>query len=160
MNTYSSGPTQAAQLKSLKEQSPSGSEQTPSTNTVKNLDKWEKNNWIDDDLKATDETTKMWSAIENSFDQNSLNVDITTSKFGGPKLKPLYKKHNGIIWKIDYDSTLQSIVLQPKDNNIKLYRASSTTGTAKAVEDKQVYFAESHIDGLPEKPMKVTVVIK
>jgi len=55
---------------------------------------------------------------------------------------------------------LQSIVLQPKDNNIKLYRASSTTGTAKAVEDKQVYFAESHIDGLPEKPMKVTVVIK
>jgi len=39
MNTYSSGPTQAAQLKSLKEQSPSGSEQTPSTNTVKNLDK-------------------------------------------------------------------------------------------------------------------------
>ena len=159
MNTYSSGPTQTQQLKILgdQQQPPSSpSSPTPDPITALNLSKWDtQNSWIEDDL--TIETTKHWSSIDNGA-ISIPTVDITTSNFGGTKPKLLYKKHNGIIWQIGYDSELQSIVLKPKnDTDIKLYRASSTTGTAKAAEDKQVYFKETL---KPEKFMKVTVVIK
>ena len=157
MNTYSSGPIQTQQLKNSKEQEPS-SPVPPSTDpvTALNLSKWDtQNSWIDDDLSI--ETAKHWSSIDNGA-ISIPTVDITVNKFGGTKPKPLYKKHNGIIWKIDYDSTLQSIVLKPKnDTDIKLYKASSTIQTTKAVEYKQVYFKETLT---PEKSMKVTVVIK
>ncbi len=160
MNTYSGGPTQTQQLKNSKEQEPSSpvppSTSTPDSITALNLSKWDtQNSWIDDDLSI--ETAKHWSSIDNGA-ISIPTVDITVNKFGGTKPKPLYKKHNGIIWKIDYDSTLQSIVLKPKnDTDIKLYKASSTTGAAKTAEDKQVYFKETL---KPEKSMKVTVVIK
>ena len=160
MNTYSGGPTQTQQLKNSKEQEPSSpvppSTSTPDSITALNLSKWDaQNSWIDDDLSI--ETAKHWSSIDNGA-ISIPTVDITVNKFGGTKPKPLYKKHNGIIWKIDYDSTLQSIVLKPKnDTDIKLYKASSTTQTTKNVEYKQVYFKETLT---PEKSMKVTVVIK
>ena len=132
MNTYSSGADSAT-----------------------NLNNWVvSNDWIDNDLNA--EEGKKWTPNDTGV-VNDPYSDITANKFSDTKPKPLYKKHNGIIWQIGYDGTSQSIVLQPKEgSSIKLYRASSTT-TAKATEDKQVYFKEAT---KPEKSMKVTIVIK
>lgn len=46
----------------------------------------------------------------------------------------------------------------------KLYKASSTNPTTKAIEYKQVYFAENTVyppnTQQPKKTMKITVVIK
>lgn len=152
MNTYSSGSAASLMLEVNGD-----NVQTPTT--VTNLAKWEStNSWINPDL--TKETGKNWYA--NPDGETQPTSDITANSFSGTKPKPLYKKHNGIIWQIDYDSTSQSIVLQPKEgSSIKLYRASSTT-TAKTVEDKQVFFAEPKESSstTPWKSMKVTIVIK
>ena len=122
MNTYSRGPE--------------------GTDTVKNLSEWNSatsgtnhkyNGWIDEDL--TKEKAKMWSS-----DQINEIKDITKPGqwHGNPTL---YKKHNGITWKLTYDSNSNSITLQTKF--AKLYRASSTNPTDKTTEDKQVYFKET-----------------
>lgn len=153
MNTYSSGTTQAQQLKT-------NQGDTSAQTTVINLGKWDsKNSWIEEDLVAATDKTK-WSTNEDGT--TNANQDITTKEFDSTTTDVLYKKHNGIIWQIGYEGTSQSIVLKPKNGiDIKLYRASSTTGTARSTtEDKQVYFAEPKGQNGPEKSMKVTVVIK
>ena len=152
MNTYSSG-TIASLLKTISNQQKT-SESSPS---AQNFSVWnESNSWIDANL--TTESAKNWSNNDNGA-ISIPTVDITTKEFDSTASSPtLYKKHNGIIWMIKYESTLQSILLKPKEgSNIKLYKASSTTQTTKTVEYKQVYFKES---STPEKSMKVTVVIK
>lgn len=60
---------------------------------------------------------------------------------------------------MQYDSTSQSILLQPKNiTDIKLYKASSTTQNKQAVEYKQVHF--NNETSKTVKSMKITVVIK
>ena len=158
MNTYSSGKT--TQLKSLREpqQSPSQpSPSTPDSSTVQSLSRWDNtnNDWIDEDL--TPESTKNWSTT-NDGSISIPTIDITGTKYSDKSRQKVYKKHNGIIWQMGYDSTFKSIVLEPKNvTDIKLYKASNTTQTTKTVEYKQVHFNGT---SNTVKSMKITVVIK
>ncbi len=160
MNTYSGGPND------------------PRDNVL-NLSKWEvqtnenkgdrkSDPWIDQDLNKDDvkkwSTNNVdfkkqiditnWSKVESSWTKES-NIDIN-------KYTRLFKKHNGIIWELNYDETSQSFTLTAP--NAKLYKASSTNSTTKATEYKQVYFAEHTVyppyTQQPKKIMKIRVVIK
>ena len=92
-------------------------------------------------------------------------VEHSSSTDGHPldpsKITTLYRKHNGIIWKLEYNNDSTFTLTAPK---AKLYRASSTNPATKATEDKQVYFAEHTVYPplvqQPNKTMKITVVIK
>lgn len=57
-----------------------------------------------------------------------------------------------------YDDNIKSFILQTQF--AKLYKASSTNPTTKAIENKQVYFKENQLFGSQVPGMKITVVIK
>ena len=124
------------------------------------------------------------SSSSGSSVGSSTKIDITTWKTTYPTNKPLkkgsennnhdylnkpldpsnidtlYRKHNGIIWKLEYKNSTFTLTAP----NAKLYKASSTNTTTKATEYKQVYFAEHTVyppnTQQPKKIMKITVVIK
>lgn len=164
MNTYSGGPDDPR-------------------DDVKNLSEWKvqiksdksslrSQPWIEADL--TTETGKTWTTNVmgdiSSSSSSSSKIDITTwtKKENGLKqgidlnsLNTLYRKHNGIIWKLEYNNDSTFTLTAPK---AKLYKASSTNSITKTTEYKQVYFAEHTVYPplvqQPNKTMKVTVVIK
>ena len=167
MNTYSSGP------------------KLGTGDSVKNLSEWKvqssksTSKWIDVDL--TTDTGKTWTTrpsgntttkSSNTSSSSYKNVDITSqdiiSTINDTKDKALFKKHNGIVWKLDYVeevkdtnnkiTTPEHFILQALD--AKIYRASCINPTTKKTEEKQVYFAGNEPFTNPIKDMKIKVVIK
>ena len=161
MNTYSGGPTQSG------------------LDTVKNLSEWKVQSstrqkdyrdeaWIENDLDAN--KGKLWTtkvtgeadateSSSSSSSSSSKTLDITkASNFSDNET--LFKKHNRIIWKLHYDKSSDSYILET--DVAKLYKASNTNTTTKTIEYKQVYFAETDTPwtNTPTKYMKIRVVIK
>lgn len=145
--------------------------------------------WIDNDL--TRDTGKKWTTNVTGDIDNKGSLELEPSEPSKPhstysstvidvtkwtktndwastndnkldQCNTLYRKHNGIIWKLEYDKDSKSFTLST--GVAKLYRASSTNPTTKATEYKQVYFKEhtaySPNPQQPNKTMKITVVIK
>ena len=146
MNTYSGGPEQS------------------STNNVPNLSEWkvtkEKQSrytynseaWIEEDL--TTNTGKTWTTSSLGY-TTSTSIDITNGSWkidNNQSQSKLFKKHNRIIWQLIYDKQSKSITLQT--TTAKLYKASSTNPTTKAIGYKQVYFAEIDPLQTPQQPIK------
>ena len=165
MNTYSGGPQQGT------------------SDNVPNLSKWEvkkdsststkgKNSepWIENDL-TIDEGKKWYSSSTGTPTTppttpptwNTDTVDITTTTTT-TTIKPwdpaehttLFKKHNGIVWKLTYDNGSNSITLQT--TTAKLYKASSTNSITKTTENKQVYFSEVPSWVRPQQPSKFMTI--
>ena len=137
---------------------------------VPNLSNWDvKNEWIEDDL--TIEDAKFWFT---NPDVTTTKIDITKwtkvnskgqkGQTQGDDVIPdrLFRKHNKINWELNYNTDSNSFTLIA--STAKLYKASSTNPTTKAIEYKQVYFEENTVyqpnPQQPKKTMKITVVIK
>ena len=146
MNTYSGGPEQS------------------STNNVPNLSEWNVTKkkqsrytynseaWIEEDL--TTNTGKTWTTSSLGY-TTSTSIDITNGSWkidNNQSQSKLFKKHNRIIWQLIYDKQSKSITLQT--TTAKLYKASSTNPTTKAIGYKQVYFAEIDPLQTPQQPIK------